>query len=304
MSLPPGLQTSLKAPLEFQDAALPEIATEVVPLCGICGGSEAVPFSSGYDYEIKTCRNRWTFVQCSSCEHIWLNPRPAISTLSVIYPSTYYAYTYKSQINPIAVRAKELLDYAKMGAILKKLGKQADSFLDIGCGDGRFLKVMEKKGVAKSRNFGIELDKEVVRVLANEGYSAFSDRVEDCTSIPENGIDLITMFHVIEHVDQPDAVIKQIVRWLSPGGMVAIETPNVDSLDAHLFKKTFWGGYHFPRHWHLFSPETLSYLLKRNGLNVLGTLSSFRRAIPFDVFLSSSLLKIFVSRTRHSGSDV
>jgi hypothetical protein len=131
-------------PAEFDNAAIPEIATTEVPNCPLCGASHFHAFAQGYDYELQTSRNLWRFVQCDACTHVWLNPRPAISTLGTIYPATYYAYNYATKINPIAVKAKELLDVAKMKAILAHLKRAPRSFLDVGCGDGRFLKVMEK----------------------------------------------------------------------------------------------------------------------------------------------------------------
>jgi 2-polyprenyl-3-methyl-5-hydroxy-6-metoxy-1,4-benzoquinol methylase len=202
---------------------------------------------------------------------VWLNPRPSVASLPVIYPPTYYAYNYKEQIHPIAVWAKEVLDLFKMKNILRQLPAMPQSYLDIGCGDGRFLKVMEKQGVSKDKNYGLELDERVTQQLSEAGYQVICQRVEDCTTLPENKIDLATMFHVIEHVDDPGAVVHKVAQWLSPGGVFAIETPNIDSFDTRLFKQTYWGGYHFPRHWNLFTPATLARLLSDNGLQVVFT---------------------------------
>jgi SAM-dependent methyltransferase len=74
------------------------------------------------------------------------------------------------------------------------------------------------------------------------------------------------MFHVIEHVDDPAAVVKKVASWLAPGGVFALETPNLNSYDARLFKPSYWGGYHIPRHWNLFTPDSLFELLRRAGL--------------------------------------
>jgi 2-polyprenyl-3-methyl-5-hydroxy-6-metoxy-1,4-benzoquinol methylase len=289
-------------PAELQGSLLPLIETEPVPNCPVCGHHINTLFASGFDYEMKTCRNQWTFVKCSGCGHVWLNPRPAISTLPIIYPKNYYAYTYQSEINPIAIRAKEILDSVKMRAILRELPNAPASYLDVGCGDGRFLKVMEKQGVARARNFGLELDAAIVRRLADQGYRVFCERVEDCKSIPENAVDLITMFHVIEHVDDPNSVVRQLSNWLSPDGVLALETPNIDSLDARTFQKTFWGGYHIPRHWNLFNADTLARLLCANGLRIIGTqfqtghafwMYSFHHALRYGDSPKVALSKLF-----------
>ncbi|MBL9033020.1 MAG: class I SAM-dependent methyltransferase [Phycisphaerae bacterium] len=255
---------ALPLPVEF--ASAPLIPTEPVGACPVCRAVDFAPFAFGYDYESRTCRNLWRFVRCAACGHVWLDPRPALSTLATIYPPTYYAYNYASQVNPIARRAKEWLDSRKMRRIVASLPRAPGSFLDVGCGDGRFLRVMESRGIPRSRLFGLELDDRVVRPLADAGFQAFCERVEDCSKIPDGAIDLATMFHVIEHVDDPARVCRAVARWLAPGGVFAVETPNLDSLDARLFHRTHWGGYHIPRHWSLFTPASLQRLLADAGL--------------------------------------
>ncbi len=262
---------STPVPEEFLRRAPPTITTEDVPACPVCGASDYSQFAVGFDYELLTCSNPWRFVQCRSCQHVWLNPRPAVAELGVVYPPTYYAYNYDT-INLLARKAKEMLDRRKIAKIVGHCPKAPKSYLDVGCGDGRFLRVMEQLGVPRSGLYGLELDKRVVERLRGQGYSGvFCERAEDVGSLPEGGIDLVTMFHVIEHVDNPGTVIGRVCGWLSPGGVFALETPNLDSLDARLFRRTYWGGYHIPRHWNLFTPAAISRLLKDNGLEVLAT---------------------------------
>ncbi|MGH7702832.1 MAG: hypothetical protein ACREMO_07035, partial [Gemmatimonadales bacterium] len=148
---------SIAAPPEALHAgAAPEIATEPVPGCVVCGGRRFRGYTTGYDYELLTCSNPWTFVQCEHCAHVWLHPRPAISTLGVIYPPTYYAYNYAEQIHPIARWGKETLDRLKFRGILGSLSRQPESYLDIGCGNGRFLRLLERRGVRREGLYGLE----------------------------------------------------------------------------------------------------------------------------------------------------
>jgi len=130
-----------EAPEEFSRVNSPLIETESVPRCTVCGGLEFTEFAVGFDYELLTCRNPWRFVQCSNCRHVWLNPRPAVNTLSVIYPPTYYAYNY-GKINPVARKAKDWLDRRKIQKIIDLQGSSPRTYLDIGCGNGRFLRVL------------------------------------------------------------------------------------------------------------------------------------------------------------------
>src|SRR5215471_4419294 len=96
---------------ELQQA--PHIDDEALPTCPLCGAASFTPVASGFDYEMLTCSNTWRFVGCHACEHVWLNPRPPISALRLIYPTDYYAYNYQ-QISPLALKGKAFLDHLKM----------------------------------------------------------------------------------------------------------------------------------------------------------------------------------------------
>ena len=262
---------SAPVPEEFLRRKSPTIATEEVPACPVCDASDFEQFAVGFDYELLTCANPWRFVRCRDCRHVWLNPRPAVTELGVVYPPTYYAYNYDT-INPTARKAKEMLDRRKIAKIVRHCSKAPESYLDVGCGDGRFLRVMEQMGVPRGGLYGLELDRRVVERLRGQGYGGvYCERAEDVSSFPEGSIDLVSMFHVIEHVDNPGTVIARVRRWLAPGGVFALETPNLDSLDARIFQQSYWGGYHIPRHWNLFTPATISRLLTDNGLEVMAT---------------------------------
>ena len=253
----------------FESTRLSPIPTDDITNCPVCQANSFKTYTVGYDYEYLTCSNEWRLVECAACSHVWLNPRPTIKSLPIIYPKSYYSYTYEDEINPVAVKGKEILDNLKFKGILRHLGAKPDSFVDVGCGTGRFLHLMAKKGLAKDKIYGIELDESIVKDLIPSGYTIIPKRVEDCDTIPTHSIDLITMFHVIEHVDDPATVIDQFSEWLSPNGILAMETPNINSFDAKLFKNKYWGGHHIPRHWNLFRPETITQLLASKGFEVI-----------------------------------
>jgi len=256
----------VREPEEITVGNAPIVATEAVPDCDLCGGRDREPYAEGYDYELSTCRNRWRFVRCRGCGHVWLDPRPAVEALATIYPPHYYAYQYAKQIHPLAARAKAWLDQRKLGGVLRALERVPDGYLDVGCGDGRFLRVLERAGVPRDRLHGLELDARVVERLRADGYRAECARVETSTLVEAGSLDLITMFHVIEHVDRPSRTVAKLADWLRPSGILALETPNRDALDARWFSRTYWGGYHFPRHWHLFDTAGVERLLTRVGL--------------------------------------
>lgn len=250
--------------------ALPLVETEFVSICPVCGCEGPwVQIAAGFDYEYETCINEWRMSRCSNCGHAWLNPRPTEKELSIIYPPNYYSYDYEKRISPLAVRGKAWLDARKFRSLLAFIGRPMQSYLDVGCSTGRFLRLAQQFGLSPQKAAGIELNHPLVEKLKGEGLTVECSRVEDSALVKEGSFDLITMFHVIEHLSDPKDVVRKLGQSLSHGGILAIETPNSLSLDAKLFRRGLWGGYHFPRHWHIFTPDSLSQLLHDAGLEVI-----------------------------------
>jgi SAM-dependent methyltransferase len=90
-------------------------------------------------------------------------------------------------------------------------------------------------------------------------------RFEDVQLEPAS-FGLMIMNQLIEHVEDPRAMIAKAGAALRPGGHLVIETPNIASLDARLFRRRYWGGYHFPRHFTLFDARTLESMVSAAGL--------------------------------------
>lgn len=239
--------------------------------CGVCESDDWVVYASGKDYEYYTSEDTFHIVKCKVCGNLYLNPRPVREELSRIYPPNYYAYNYDTSINPIALKAKDFLDRRKVNTWLNYLegDRQTLTFLDVGCGNGRYLKMLHRLGVPKSQLYGIEMSQAAIASLQQEGYQGFYGRLEDVDAkLPENTFDLIVLLQVIEHVESPRTTVQTLSRLLRPGGILVLETPNTQSLDVTLFRQGYWGGYHFPRHWNLFDRATLTRLVTAANLQV------------------------------------
>lgn len=239
--------------------------------CGVCDSDNWIAYASGKDYEYQTSEDTFHIVKCNVCGNLYLNPRPVREELSQIYPQNYYAYNYDISINPIALKAKNFLDRRKVNTWLKYLGtdRQNLTFLDVGCGNGRYLKMLHRLGVPKSQLYGIEMSQGAIDSLQHEGYQGFYGRLEDVEQqLPEKTFDLIVLLQVIEHVEHPRTTVQTLSRLLRPGGILVLETPNTQSLDVKLFSQGYWGGYHFPRHWNLFDRTTLTRLTTAANLQV------------------------------------
>jgi methionine biosynthesis protein MetW len=197
-----------------------------------------------------------------------MDPLPAPETLRIIYPDNYYSYQMETSVHPIARWAKHKLDRAKFRWITGGMHRPIASYLDVGCGDGRYLQMMLDQGADRSRTLGVELDAAAVQAARAKGLNVIQSRIEDAAELRPDSFDLVTMFHVIEHVARPDEVVGRLRSLLRIGGLLALETPNFDCADARLTGTRYWGGYHTPRHWHLFTSNSLRRLLVAHGFEI------------------------------------
>ena len=266
------------------------LSTDPQKECILCGSKNLDFYAAGYDYELNTCSNKWIFFKCIKCNHIQLNPIPSKSNLNKIYPSSYYSYSMSEKINPIVLLGKDILDKMKIKGIIKLIPKKINNYLDVGCGDGRYLRAVENICQLNRENiYGLELNKKTCLNLLNSGFKVFDCTIEDLKEIKPGSISMITMFHVIEHTKDPLKVITKLKELLTPGGYLIIETPNIKSIDANIFKNSFWGGYHFPRHWHLFTPSTLLKLIR--SVDLIPIRISYKTGHSFWLYSFHHLLK-------------
>nr|WP_286186518.1 class I SAM-dependent methyltransferase [Geitlerinema sp. P-1104] len=201
-----------------------------------------------------------------------------MAELPRIYPPHYYAYNYDQAVHPLALRAKDWLDAGKVQGWISRSPNKSDSsqssrpqkalrVLDVGCGNGRYLKRLHHLGLAKHNLYGVEMNQAAIDQLNQAGFQGYYGRLEQVApELPDNSFDVIVLLQVLEHVANPAQIIQILAQLLRPGGRLILETPNMDGWDAQLFREGYWGGYHFPRHWHLFNRETLGKLFQDANL--------------------------------------
>lgn len=242
---------------------------ELTPtLCCVCGIDDAVQIGAGEDFEYRTTDDTFTAVKCRSCSLVYLNPRPTLADMATIYPAEYHAFDFTEEdfglVHKIRSRleAKRLLEYC---------GKLPDGarILDVGCGDGFHLRLLREFGNKTWNLEGVDLDRRAIDAAERSGLKVHFGSVESL-DLDADGYDLVFMIQTIEHVERPDEFLAAVSRLIKPGGRVVIVTDNTDSVDFGLFKKDYWGGYHFPRHLNLFNKTSLSKLAQKSGLLVEG----------------------------------
>jgi SAM-dependent methyltransferase len=243
------------------------VATKTIDVpCPICDRHSGSSVASGYDFEYRTCAEEFTFRRCASCDVTYLNPRPDTSELAKIYPPEYNPFHFHKIRNPIVRWGRRLTQKRKLSAIRKLLAEDA-TVLDVGCGSGDLLKLMAEFGSKRWRLFGNDLNQESLKTVAQLGIGTIPGRFEEVNVGMQ--FDLIVLNQTIEHLEEPAKVIRKAADVLRPSGVLFIETPCIMGADAKLFRRRYWGGYHIPRHWSLFSPSSISALLRANGFDTI-----------------------------------
>ena len=235
--------------------------------CCVCLAKDGRPIATGLDFEYRSSADNFVAYRCARCHLVFLNPRPANSELERIYPPTYHAFQFSVENFGIAYRIRSLLETRRLLACCKGLPLGA-RILDVGCGDGFHLKLLAESGHPSWRLEGIDASPKAVAaaIRSNLNVRACSIESED---VPQDTFDLIFLIATIEHVPDPRALLAGVLRALRRGGRLVIVTDNTATLDFNIFGGRHWGGYHFPRHWNLFTRHNLSRLGTSLGFEIV-----------------------------------
>jgi len=246
--------------------------------CPVCNSTQFNPFLACIDNTVS--RETFQIVVCSSCGFKFTNPRPEESDLGRYYKSEDYvshSNTKKGFINSTyqSVRKYTLLKKLQLISKYYKTG----SILDIGCGTGEFLNTCKN---AKWKTIGIEPDTDA-RSMAIKNYSLDVRDESELKNLSDASFDIISMWHVLEHVPKLNERVEELKRLIKPNGIIIIAVPNCDSLDAKIYKE-HWAAYDVPRHLYHFTPKDIESLFRNHSMKVV-------RILPmiFDSFYVSML---------------
>ncbi len=136
--------------------------------------------------------------------------------------------------------------------------------LDVGCGAGHFLD--EMRGARGWQVRGVEPSAGAAQAAQDRGLDVYPGDLA-AAGFPDGAFDAVTLWDVVEHLHDPQAVLSEVRRILRPGGALVLRTPSVDSLDARVFG-SYWAGLDSPRHIAVFSCRTLARLLAAAGFRL------------------------------------
>ena len=273
---------------------------ETINECFICGNSSFSSFIKCTDHTVS--KEDFSIVQCDNCGFKFTNPRPDEEELGKYYQSEEYishSNTNKGLINKIYHFVRKYTLSKKLRLInslsdvnphtsrVLGIGVGVNKILDIGCGTGEFLHTCKQNGWDA---YGIEPD-EKARNSAIENYGLNVKREDEIKFLKNNSFNIITLWHVLEHISKINELSGELKRLLKEDGRLIVAVPNCNSLDAKIYGK-YWAAYDVPRHLYHFTPENIKHLFGKLDMQIESI-----NPMKFDSFYVSMLSEKYLSRT-------
>ncbi len=235
-----------------------------VSSCPICKDQNLVPFIHCRDHSVS--KEMFSLVRCATCELLITTPRPAEDELQKYYVSPAYTShigTAQTLLDRIYLFARNFTLRWKLAIVEKNILPMTQrTILDFGCGTGEFLRTAKQhswniSGVEPSKNARTQASGQV------------SDHIKNSLSnITSQTFNVITLWHVLEHVSDLNSTIHQLKQHLTPNGTIFIAVPNHNSWDGEHYQEK-WAGYDVPRHlWH-FNSKNMAKLFENHSLTLV-----------------------------------
>jgi len=236
------------------------------PDCLLCGGQRWTPLLEAPDSAPGGTGLWFAVVQCLDCGLCFTNPRPSSASIGQFYPSAYRPHRLPgSRRGRRAGRLRLPSPWRGPRQERQALAWHGQGrLLDFGCGGGSFLQRMHRQGWKVT---GLDVSPAAVGHVRNGlGLRALLGSLPHPDLRP-GSFDVITMWHSLEHVHRPMAVLAEAHKLLAPGGKLLVAVPNIDSLPFRWFGAA-WYALDLPRHLTHFAPWTLHLMLENVGFNV------------------------------------
>lgn len=250
------------------------------PVCPACGQAPLLPVGRIRDHSVSG--ETFGLLACRACGLRKTDPHPAPSGIGKYYASGAYVShsdTRAGTVNKLYHLARNFMLGRKSAWVRRASGYSRGRLLDVGAGTGYFAAFMRDRGWSVT---ALEPDA-TARQAASSRAGLEIRPIEDLEGLTAETFDVITLWHVLEHVHDPAHYLDRFRNLLVPGGMLMIAVPNPESRDA-IHYGTYWAAWDVPRHlWH-FSPSSLKHLLQQHGFT-----KPTQRTMPLDAFYVSML---------------
>jgi SAM-dependent methyltransferase len=244
-----------------------------IKICPVCQSDSLGHHLNVKDHSIS--KEDFELVRCANCGFVLTQDHPDLESIGPYYESEDYishTNTDKGLVNQLYHKVRAYMLGQKQKLVEKCIS--SGDLLDIGTGTGYFLSHMKSAGWQVT---GLEPDSGA-RTVAKEQFGLEVNDIDALYKLEKKSFDIITMWHVLEHVHKLNEDLSQINSLIRDNGWLIIAVPNPTSSDATHYKSA-WAAYDVPRHlWH-FSPESMNVLLEKHGFELTNT-----KGMPFDAY--------------------
>lgn len=222
-------------------------------------------------------RKTYVLVECSNCKLHFIDPMPTLEELKPYYSDEYLPFRHFENINtdrfnPWILFIKRKYNFDKMRmfelfiskffspyySLLPKLNPPG-KFLDVGCGDGFLITLLNKWGWD---TVGIEPSKKIALKISKKGLNVINSDLIN-TNLQSSSFDVVNFSHVLEHIHNPKEALEKSFDILKKDGWLCIEVPNFDCFQRKILGRYYW--YDIPRHLYHFPPRNLKNILAKIG---------------------------------------
>ena len=259
---------------------------EILKKCPVCGSGKHLPFLTAKDHFLTG--EIFRIEKCEDCGFRFTNPRPETEALGKYYQSEEYISHSDSRQGLFAGVYQLVRRYTlrKKKNLISKFCRQGQ-ILDIGCATGQFLHSMAANGWKVT---GIEPDEKTRKYAVSEfGLNVLPEQA--LKEFKNSSFDVITMWHVLEHVSDLSQRMDDLRRLIKADGTILIAVPNCESYDAEKYQ-AFWAGYDVPRHLYHFTKSDLKRLAEKFGFEMVDILP-----MRFDAYYVSLLSEKYMNGT-------
>jgi len=226
--------------------------------CPICVSSQSDRLMECPALRLTSTDLRFTLRRCRQCGLVFTSPRPDAAEMDLLYGNQYFP----SKSSPWAAFINRAAVHERTTFIRKHVPR--GSILDIGCGLGGFLMDLPAD---KFDGYGLEPYHGLFASVPERIRSRIKFESFDRASFPESSFDLVTLWHVLEHMPEPVACLKKTYSLVKPGGCLILEVPNLASVEARWLAHNWYHldvPYHF---WH-FTPQTFRTIIAKAGFEI------------------------------------
>ena len=253
-------------------------------VCALCGSQHFKKQFTAGDFDSGDLQ--FSIIECAECGFAYIDPQPSAEQLGRFYTSVYYGSNQRKFGYPIE-KLTQLGNYLRAREIKTLLRRSPARILDIGCGRANLLQAFQAQG---DDCYGVEHPQFQPPEVSGIHFFTAKDLAE--LHFEENFFDAVVIWHVLEHLPQPFAVLDEIQRILKPGGVLAVAVPNFGSLQSRFFG-AYWFHLDLPRHLFHFSAANLQQALEQRHFkpvkitthsleqNIFGFMQSALNMMPF-----------------------